>query len=164
MDNTLVVQIYETSTLKGGGGGVGEWIVKKGISYVLAIARDMLTLFSNKQHTPALHCIGNPVARLSGRTARLPCIPLGRGRSRSEIRKPNVKCLLRPKSIMTNSLSASLSLNKKFSSLIWGKMHGDKDKCEQNFWASSFVYKISGHAFKSWWIIPLLCKYTRRAH
>ncbi len=48
----------------------------------------MMTLISNKQHTPALQCIGIPVARLSGRTARLPCIPLGRGRSRSEIRKP----------------------------------------------------------------------------
>ena len=63
-------------------------MVKKGNSYDLAIARNMLTLISNKQHTPALQCIGNPVARLSGRTARLPCIPLGRGKSRSEIRKP----------------------------------------------------------------------------
>ena len=62
--------------------------MKKGISYILAIAGNMMSLISNKQHTPALQCIGNPVARLSGRTARLPCIPLGRGRSRSEIRKP----------------------------------------------------------------------------
>ena len=62
--------------------------MKKGISYVLAIVCNMMSLISNKQHTPALQCIGNPVARLNGRTARLPCIPLGRGRSRSEIRKP----------------------------------------------------------------------------
>ena len=69
-------------------------MVKKRITYDLATARKMVTLISNKHHTPALQCIGYPGARLSGRIDRVPCIPLGRGRSRNEIRKPlqDVRC------------------------------------------------------------------------